>query len=93
MFIRGRIKHDPAQSAESWGISDPAQKITFAQMRAAGVRSVLVYCADFRCGHSTSLAADYWADNVRLSDIEPRFTCCLRLLRCGCSAREAAAPR
>jgi hypothetical protein len=65
----------PAQSMESWGMSAPLQKITFAEMRAAGVCSALVYCVDYRCSHSTSLAtADRWADDVRLSDIEPRFT-------------------
>ena len=44
-------------------------------MRAAGVRSVLVYCSDYRCSHSTSLDADQWADDVRLSDIEAGFVC------------------
>jgi len=27
------------------------QKITFGEMRASGVRGLLVYCADFRCSH------------------------------------------
>lgn len=51
------------------------EKITFGQMRSSGVRRVLVYCADFKCSHSTEMSADQWPDNVRLSDIEPRFTC------------------
>jgi hypothetical protein len=51
------------------------QKITFAEMRASGVRGVLIYCSDFRCSHSTTMSADRWPDGVRLSDIEPRFTC------------------
>jgi hypothetical protein len=34
----------------------PVQKITFAEMRAAGVRGVLVFCSDYRCNHSTCLA-------------------------------------
>jgi hypothetical protein len=54
-------------------MSVPAQKITFAEMRATGVRGVLVYCSDYRCSHSTCPDADRWADDVRLSDIEPRF--------------------
>jgi hypothetical protein len=37
------------------------QKITFAEMRAAGVSGVLVYCADYRCSHWTRLDADRWA--------------------------------
>jgi hypothetical protein len=67
-------------------MSDPIKKITFAEMRAAGVRSVLVYCSHYRCSHSTSLDADRWADNVRLSDIESKFVCAA----CG---RRGTAPR
>jgi hypothetical protein len=37
--------------------------------------SVLVYCADYRCSHSIEMSADQWSDDVRLSDIEPRFIC------------------
>jgi hypothetical protein len=48
------------------------EKITFAEMRAAGV---LVYCSDYRCSHSLALMADQWPDDLRLSDIEPRFIC------------------
>jgi len=40
-----------------------------------GVRRVLVYCADHRCSHSVILDADPWGDEVRLSDLEPRFVC------------------
>jgi hypothetical protein len=31
---------------------DRPTKITFADMRAQGVRGILVYCADYRCSHS-----------------------------------------
>jgi hypothetical protein len=51
------------------------QKITFAEMRAAGVRGLLIYCSDFRCSHWTTINGDRWPDDVRLSDLEPRFTC------------------
>ena len=51
------------------------QKITFGEMRSSGVRGLLVYCADFECGHSFAIIADQWPDNVRLSDLEPRFVC------------------
>jgi hypothetical protein len=52
------------------------QKITFGKMRDdMGVRGVVVYCADYRCGHSVALSADHWADDIRLSDIEPLFIC------------------
>jgi hypothetical protein len=51
------------------------QKITFAEMRSGGVRGILVYCSDYRCSLWTRLDADRWPDDVRLSDIEPLFTC------------------
>jgi hypothetical protein len=47
-------------------------KITFGEMREMGLRGVLVYC---HCGHHVALDADRWPDDVRLSDIEPRFVC------------------
>ena len=51
------------------------QKITFGEMRASGVRGLLIYCSDFRCNHSTTLSADRWPDDVRLSDLELLFVC------------------
>ena len=48
-------------------------KITFGEMRASGVRGVLIYCSDYRCSHSMAINADQWPDDVRLSDIEPLF--------------------
>jgi hypothetical protein len=40
-----------------------------------GVRGLLIYCADYRCSHSIAINSDGWPDDVRLSDIEERFTC------------------
>jgi ribosomal protein L37E len=54
------------------------QKITFGEMREMRVRGVLIYCRN-RCGHHSEINADHWADDVRLSDIEPKFVC----TRCG----------
>ena len=51
------------------------QKITFGEMRESAVRDVLIYCRDHRCSHHVETNADGWADDVRLSDIEPSFTC------------------
>ena len=48
---------------------DRPQKITFAEMRASGVRGLLVYCAYYRCSHSIAISGDGWPDDVRLSDI------------------------
>ena len=57
-----------------------AQKITLGEMLAGrgGTRGLLVYCADYKCGHHITLApetVDQWPDDVRLSDLEPRFVC------------------
>jgi hypothetical protein len=51
------------------------QKITFAEMRSSGVRGLLVYCSDYHCSHYIAINGDQWQDEVRLSDIEPRFVC------------------
>jgi hypothetical protein len=40
------------------------QKITFGEMRASGVRDVLIYCRDHRCSHHDEISADQWADHV-----------------------------
>ena len=61
--------------AKSWAMSARPEKITFAEMRTAGVRGILVYCSDYKCSHSLALMADQWPDDMRLSDIEPRFIC------------------
>ena len=51
------------------------QKITLGEMRASGPRRPLVYCADYRCAHSLVIDALRWPDDVRPSDLEPKFTC------------------
>jgi hypothetical protein len=51
------------------------QKITLGEMRSSGVRGLLIYCSDYKCSHSTAISGDRWPDHVRLSDIEPNFTC------------------
>jgi hypothetical protein len=32
-------------------------------------------CRDDHCSHHVEFSADRWANDVRLSDIEPLFTC------------------
>jgi hypothetical protein len=49
------------------------QKITLAEMRASGVRGLLIYCSDYHCSHWTAISGDQLPDDVRLSDLEPRF--------------------
>src|SRR6516165_10147291 len=56
-------------------MTERPQKITFAEMRESGIRGLLIYCADYRCSHSIAISGDAWPDDLRLSDIEPRFVC------------------
>jgi hypothetical protein len=51
------------------------QKITLGEMRSTGLRKLLIYCGDYKCSHSVTINADRWSDDVRLSDLEPVFTC------------------
>jgi hypothetical protein len=51
------------------------QKITLAEMRVSGVHGLLIFCSDYKCSHSIAISGDEWPDDVRLSDLEPRFTC------------------
>jgi hypothetical protein len=44
-------------------------------MRASGVRGLLIYCADYQCSHWITVNADHWPDDMRLSDLEDKFTC------------------
>jgi hypothetical protein len=48
------------------------QKITLGEMRSSGGPTrLIVYCG----AHSVVIDADRWSDGVRLSDLEPKFTC------------------
>jgi hypothetical protein len=49
------------------------QKITLGEMRAMGIRGLLIYCSDYKCSHNVAISADRWPDDVRLSDLEPLF--------------------
>ena len=44
-------------------------------MYASGVRGLLIYCSGYRCGSTVAISADRWADDVRVSDLEPKFAC------------------
>jgi hypothetical protein len=63
------------------------KKIMLGEMRAFGVRGLMIYCSDYHCSHWIAISGDRWPDDVRLSDLEPRFTCrALRQARCRCEA-------
>ena len=64
-----------AKRVLAFGAIPSAKKFTFGEMRAAGVRGVLIYCRDYRCSQWTRLDADRWSDRVRLSDVETGLVC------------------
>ena len=51
------------------------QKITLGEMRQSGVYGLLVYCGDYRCSNHITISSARWPDDLRLSDLEPRFVC------------------
>ncbi len=57
-------------SAKERPVVKRTQKITFGEMRASGVRRVIVYCSDYMCSYAIPMDAANWPDTVRLSDIE-----------------------
>jgi hypothetical protein len=63
-------------------------KITFGEMRDSGARGLLVYCQNYQCCRSTAISGDRWPDGIRLSDIEPPFTC----QGCGKKGAEMSGP-
>jgi len=52
------------------------QKIALGEMRSGnGPTRLLVYTSDHRCSHSVVVDAKHWGEDVRLSDLETKFTC------------------
>jgi len=56
-------------------MTERPQKVTFGEMRATGVRGVLISYADYECSHWIEISADQWPEHIRPSDLEPRFVC------------------
>jgi len=55
------------------------KKSTLGEMRSNdGPRRLIVCCGDYSCAHSVIINAERWPDRVRLSDLEPKFTCAAR---------------
>ncbi len=56
-------------------MNDYPTKIMFGEMRETGATRIIVFCKDYQCSHNVQLDAARWPDEMRLSDLEPRFTC------------------
>ncbi|MGY4570538.1 uncharacterized protein (UPF0264 family) [Bradyrhizobium sp. USDA 3256] len=54
---------------------DYPTKITFGEMRETGATRIIVFCKDYRCSHNVQMDAARWPDEMRISDVEPRFIC------------------
>jgi hypothetical protein len=67
------------EPAGSCGMQERPQKITFAEMRSAGVHGVLIYCADYKC---VTPSPPWRTDGV--------MTCGFRISSRGLSAQLAA---
>jgi len=54
-------------------MSDRSEKITFAAMRASGVRGLLVYCCDYQCSRSLAISGDPWPEisGFPISSLDP----------------------
>ena len=70
LLIRGHATYNESRSlrlmsAQKVKSGTAVQKITFGELREMGIRDVLVFCADYKCSHSTTLSADRWPDHVR----------------------------
>jgi len=81
MNEKGRIKIKSLTGQINSLVREPAHRCALSKSPSAkcaqpAVRpAIMVYCADYRCSHSIAMRADQWPDDVRLSDIEPRFVC------------------
>ena len=62
------------------------QKISLAEMRASGVRGLLVYCSDYHCSHWIAISGDQWPDDVRLSEVHGKAPDKSLALRCTISS-------
>ena len=51
-------KDCPSRRRSAAGLSARPPKIAFGELRASGVRDVLVYCRNHRCSHSVEISAD-----------------------------------
>jgi hypothetical protein len=49
------------------------EPMTLGNMRASGVRSLLVTC--LRCHHEMIIKADHWLDTVPLPSFRPKVVC------------------
>jgi hypothetical protein len=74
-WIKVKNRNHPSLDRIKDGKGDSPEKNTLGEMRAMGVRGLLVYCADYKCAHLARITGDRWPDHIRVSDLEELFVC------------------
>jgi hypothetical protein len=59
----GRVRRCESSSLRGARLEGPAPPR--AEMRASGIRGLLIYCSDYHCSHWTAISGDRWPDDVR----------------------------
>jgi bifunctional non-homologous end joining protein LigD len=66
-WVKVKNRNSPGNETSGRGrlvaLMERPQKITFAEMRASGVRGLLIYCSDYHCSHWTAISGDQWPDD------------------------------
>jgi hypothetical protein len=55
--------------------STDTKRPTIAHFKGHGVTRLIVYCTDLVCNHRAPIAFDSLADDLSLSDLQPRLRC------------------
>jgi hypothetical protein len=71
-------RHDPRDDPPAKRRSDAYRgpPVTLGDMRAQGVRKLLIYCSrGLYCHHSATVDADRWPDDTAVGDLCPKAVC------------------
>ena len=52
----------------AWPSSPARRRSMLSEMRASGLRRLLVGCGDYKCAHHVEISAKRWSDDVWLSE-------------------------
>jgi hypothetical protein len=75
----GTVNHDKCQScppAKRRPDAYRGPRVTLGDVRAHGVRRLLIYCSEgLYCHHSGTVDADRWPDETAVRDLSPKAVC------------------
>jgi len=76
---RAELRRRRSTNYQARGVDRSAGRTAFVARRVARMTPILANPAprlgDYHCAHSVVIEAHCWDDDVRLSDLEPKFTC------------------